>query len=84
MEPLDSPAPALPEFRKIREDALRGGALDPMGLRYRILEYDRSGGGLIGIRAGDVGFREAIEKTRAWIETNSGSHFCIEPIAFLQ
>jgi len=63
MEPLDSLALALPEFRKIRKDALRRGALDPMGLRYRILEYDRSGGGLIGIRAGDLGFREAVEKT---------------------
>ncbi len=75
---------SIPEIDAIRSEALRAGAIDPLTLRYRVVEYRRSNGELIGFPLDDLGFRDAVEKTAALIQSASDSHFCLEPVGFLQ
>jgi len=55
-----------------------------MNLRFRVVEYDKASGELLGIAMHDIGFREAIEKTARLIESRRQSHFCLHPVGFVQ
>lgn len=55
-----------------------------MNLRFRVVEYDKASGELLGVLMQDIGFREAIEKTACLIESRSDSHFCLHPVGFIQ
>ena len=74
----------MPELDAIRHEAIFAGALDPMSLRFKIVEYDKASGELLGVPCGDIGFREAIEKTAGLIEHRRDSHFCLQPVGFVQ
>jgi hypothetical protein len=67
----------LPDLQTIRNDALTAGGVDPMFLRFRVVE-------LLGITAHNVGFREAVEMTESLMRDRRDSHFCLEPVGFLQ
>jgi hypothetical protein len=75
---------SLPDLQSIRNEALAAGALDPMTLRFSVVEYDKVSGELLGVLSQDVGLREAIEKTAGLIESRSDSHFCLQPVGFIQ
>jgi hypothetical protein len=77
-------AQPLPDLQSIRNEAVSAGALDPMNLRFRVVEYDKASGELLGVLMQDIGFREAIEKTACLIESRSDSHFCLHPVGFIQ
>lgn len=55
-----------------------------MNLRFRVLEYDKASGQLLGVPMQDIGFCEAIEKTARLIQIRSDSHFCLHPVGFIQ
>ena len=74
----------MPNLDAIRNEALRAGALDPMSLRFQIVEYDKHSGEKLGVPCEDVGFREAVARTADLIEIHQDSHFCLEPVGFLQ
>jgi hypothetical protein len=74
----------LPDFQAIRNEALNGGALDPMTLRFQIVEYHKASGEQLGILAHDLGFRAAVEKAASLIPVRNQSHFCLEPVGFIQ
>jgi hypothetical protein len=74
----------VPDLQTIRNEALSAGALDPMNLRFRVVEYDKTSGELLGIPMQDIGFREAIEKTAFLIQARVDSHFCLDPVGFIQ
>ncbi|HZL57149.1 MAG TPA: hypothetical protein VFC21_08715 [Bryobacteraceae bacterium] len=67
----------IPDLNALRNEAIFAGALDPMSLRFQIVEYDKSSGELLGVPCGDIGFREAIETTAGLIERRRDSHFCL-------
>ncbi|HEX4133944.1 MAG TPA: hypothetical protein VHY84_04910 [Bryobacteraceae bacterium] len=75
---------SLPDLQSIRNEALAAGALDPLTLRFRVVEYDKASGELLGVLTQDIGLREAIEKTADLIERRSHSHFCLHPVGFIQ
>jgi hypothetical protein len=74
----------LPDLEALRNQALFAGALDPMSLRFQIVEYDKSSGELLSIPCDDIGFGEAIETTAGLIEPRRDSHFCLQPVCFVQ
>jgi len=76
--------PTTPDLEALRNEAIFAGALDPMTLRFQIVEYDKQSGELLGVRCNDIGFREAIEKTAGLIERRRDSHFCLQPVGFVQ
>ena len=67
----------MPELDALRNEAIFAGALDPMSLRFQIVEYDKSSGEMLGVPCDDIGFREAIETTAGLIERRRDSHFCL-------
>jgi hypothetical protein len=73
-----------PDVDALRNEALFAGALDPMSLRFKIVEYDKSSGVLLGVAVNNIGFREAIEETAGLIERRQDSHFCLQPVGFVQ
>jgi len=73
----------MPDFEALRTEALMAGALDPMSLRFEIVEYDKWSGERLGVPGDDLGFQEAVVKTASLIEANSDSHFCLQPIGFV-
>ena len=75
---------SLPDLQSIRNEAISAGALDPMSLRFRVVEYDKASGELLGVPMQDIGFFEAIEKTARLIESRRQSHFCLHPVGFVQ
>jgi hypothetical protein len=75
---------SLPDLQSIRNEAISAGALDPMNLRFRVVEYDKASGELLGVPMQDIGFYEAIEKTAQLIEIRTDSHFCLHPVGFIQ
>jgi hypothetical protein len=77
-------AQSLPDLQSIRNEALSAGALDPVSLRFRVVEYDKASGELLGVPMQDIGFYEAIEKTARLIQLRSESHFCLHPVGFIQ
>jgi hypothetical protein len=73
-----------PDVETLRSEALLAGALDPMNLRFNIVEYARSNGEVLSIPFGDLGFREAIEIAADLIEARCDSCFCLQPVGFVQ
>ena len=55
-----------------------------MSLRFRVVEYDKASGKLLGIPMQDIGLSEAIEKTAQLIQIRSDSHFYLHPVGFIQ
>jgi hypothetical protein len=74
----------LPDLQSIRNEAMSGGALDPMTLRFQVVEYHKASGEQLGILAYDLGLPAAIEKAAALIPFRDQSHFCLEPVGFIQ
>jgi hypothetical protein len=74
----------FPDIDALRSEAMFAGALDPMSLRFQIVEYDKISGEMLGVPCGDIGFREAIETTAGLIEHRPDSHFCLQPSGFVQ
>jgi len=74
----------LPDFQAIRNEAISGGALDPVTLRFQIVEYHKVSGEQLGILADNLGFRAAIEKAASLIPVRRDSHFCLQPVGFVQ
>jgi hypothetical protein len=75
---------ALPDFETIRQDAVLAGGIDLMSLRFRVVEYEKSTGEVIGVAIENAGFRDAVEETQILIQANEASHYCLEPVGFLQ
>ena len=73
-----------PDFQTIRHEALMAGGVDLMSLRFRVVEYEKSTGELVGVPIENAGFRDAVEETNALIRENAASHFCLEPVGFIQ
>ena len=73
-----------PDLEALRNEAMFAGALDPMSLRFQIIEYDKSSGELLSVPCNNIGFREAVETTAGLIQKRRDSHFCLEPVGFLQ
>jgi hypothetical protein len=74
----------LPDLQSIRNEAINGGAIDPMTLRFQIVEYHKASGEQLGILAYDLGLSAAIEKAASLIPVRDQSHFCLEPVGFIQ
>jgi hypothetical protein len=74
----------LPDLQAIRNEAINGGGVDPMTLRFQIVEYHKASGEQLGILAHNLGFRAAIEKAASLIPVRDQSHFCLEPVGFIQ
>jgi hypothetical protein len=83
MTSLETTAVA-PDIWAIRDEAIRAGGLDPMSLRFRIVEYEKSSGELLGVPLENLGFCDAVERTAALMGTRGDSHFCLEPVGFIQ
>jgi hypothetical protein len=71
------------DVETLRSEALSAGALDPMNLRFRIVEYGKSSGEVLSVPFADLGFREAIEATAALIESRCESNFLLQPVGFV-
>jgi len=56
-----------------------GGSCRPYNLRFRVVEYDRYSGELIGVPIQDITFVDAVEKTARLIASRADSHFCLDP-----
>jgi hypothetical protein len=74
----------MPDLQSLRNEALAAGALDPMTLRFSVVEYDKHSGEMLGVPMRDMGLTEAIEKTAHLIQVRSHSHFCLQPVGFIQ
>jgi hypothetical protein len=74
---------SMPDLQAICQEAISAGAVDPMGLRFRVVEYDKASGEILGVPMQDIGFREAIEKTALLIQARIDSHFCLDPVGFI-
>ena len=74
----------MPDLQAIRNEAISAGALDPMNLRFRGVEYDKTSGEFLGVPMQDIGLREAIENTARLIQSRGDSHFYLHPVGFIQ
>jgi hypothetical protein len=72
------------DIESLCAEALQAGALDPMTLRFRVVEYDKFDGTLVGVPFDDIGFPEALEQTADLVRTRGDSHFCLQPVGFIQ
>jgi hypothetical protein len=84
LQSLPLPELPLPDLQALRNEALSAGALDPLKLRFRVLEYDKASGELLGVPILDIGFFDAVEKTARLIQSRGDSHFCLDPVGFIQ
>ncbi len=73
-----------PDPNVIRDSALRAGAIDPITLRFQVVEVDKFDGTMLGVAAKDIGFSEALEFTHNLTKTHAGSHFYLQPVGFIQ
>ena len=73
----------MPDLDAIRDEALAAGAMDPMSLRFRVVEYNKASGEVLGVAVHDTSFKDAVEKTARLIETRLDSHFCLHPVGFV-
>lgn len=55
-----------------------------MTLRFQVVEYHKASGEQLGILAYDLGLPAAIEKAASLIPFRDQSHFCLEPVGFIQ
>ena len=74
----------IPDLNAVRTEALSAGAMDPAIFRFCILEFDKDSGELLGMPAEDVGLAEGIRKTARLVESRANSHFCLQPVGFIQ
>lgn len=74
----------MPDLQAVRNEALSAGAMDPMSLRFRVVEYDKASGEVLGVPMQNIGLSEAIEKTAYLIQQRSESHFFLHPVGFVQ
>ncbi len=74
----------MPDIDALRNEAMFAGALDPTTLRFKIVEYDKFSGEMLGVPCNNIGFTEAITTTAGLIERRRDSHFCLQPVGFLQ
>lgn len=81
---MSNPALDMPDIQALRNEVINGGAIDPMTLRFKIVEYHKSSGEQLEIHAHDLGFRAAIETAASLIPGRDQSHFCLEPVGFIQ
>jgi hypothetical protein len=72
------------DIQNLCAEALQAGALDPMTLRFRVVEYDKFDGTLVGVPFDDIGFPEALEQTADLVRLRGDSHFCLQPVGFIQ
>ena len=72
------------DIQTLCDQAMQAGALDPMTLRFRVVEYDKFDGAFVSVAFDDIGFPEAIEQTADLVRTRSDSHFCLQPVGFIQ
>ena len=72
------------DVQTLRDEAITAGAMDPMNLRFRIVECDKFDGQLLNVGIEDIGFQEAIEYTASLARTRTDSHFYLEPVGFIQ
>jgi len=72
------------DIQSLRAEAMQAGALDPMTLRFRVVEYDKFDGTVVGVPFDDIGFPEALAHTADLVRTRSESHFCLQPVGFVQ
>lgn len=84
MQRLNQSQLPLPDLQSICNEALSAGALDPRNLLFRVMEYDKTSGELLGVPLEEIGFSEAVEKTAHLIRKRSDSHFCLHPVGFVQ
>lgn len=75
---------STPNPDSIRDSALRAGAIDPVTLRFQVVEFDKFDGTLLGVAAEDIGFSEALAFTHNLTKTHVDSHFCLQPVGFIQ
>jgi hypothetical protein len=73
-----------PDIEAIRTNAIREGGIDPFQLRFRVVEYEKSTGEFLGVPVENLGFSDAVTKTQSLILNRIDSHFCLEPVGFLQ
>jgi hypothetical protein len=73
-----------PDIQALCDQAMQAGALDPMTLRFRVVEYDKFDGKFVSVPFDDIGFPEALEQTADLVRTRSDSHFCLQPVGFIQ
>ena len=82
---MEAQAPlSNPDIETMRTHAMQAGGIDPFGLRFRIVEYEKASGDLVGVPRHDLGFSDAVAATAALILENQFSHFCLEPVGFVQ
>lgn len=74
----------MSDIEALRNEALLAGAVDPTSLRFRVVEYDKASGEMLGVPLHDIGFLDAVEKTARLIAIRSDSHFCLHPVGFIQ
>jgi hypothetical protein len=74
----------MPDLQAIRNEVMAAGAIDPMSLRFRVVEYDKTSGEMLGIPMQNIGLSEAIEKTAHLIQQRADSHFFVHPVGFVQ
>ena len=72
------------EAQAIRRNALQNGGVDPMNLRFRVVEYSLADGSQLSIPVEDMGFVEAVSTTQVLMAKSVDSHFCLEPIGYIQ
>lgn len=75
---------ASPNPNAIRDSALRAGAIDPVTLRFQVVEFDKFDGSMIGVAAENIGFTEGLAFTHSLTRTHADSHFCLQPVGFIQ
>ncbi len=63
---------------------MQAGGADPLGVRFRVVEYERVTGRLIGVLLENSGFLEALANTSDLVARGTASHFCLEPVGFVQ
>jgi hypothetical protein len=73
-----------PDVEELRAEAIRAGAVDPMGLRFRIIRRHRSSGEVVEVKADNLGFREAVETTIVLSRDGGYFDFVLEPVEFVQ
>ena len=74
----------LPDPQAIRSDAFTAGGVDPMVLRFRVVELEQQTGTVLGIQAHNLGFHEAVAMTEELLSDGRDSHFCLVPVGYLQ
>ena len=73
-----------PDLETLRNEAVQAGGMDPMQLRFRIVECDKFDGELLSVPVDDISFPEALEHTANLARTRIDSHFYLEPVGFIQ